>query len=104
MFFVNPPICVLVVVGVLALLPRPGAARRRGGFDPQGAVLVTGGMLLLVYSLVRAPVVGWGSIQTILTLAGAAVLVVAFASTKLAAATRWFPSRSSASRAWWRPT
>ena len=29
---------------------------------------MTGGMLLLVYSLVRAPMVGWGSIQTIATL------------------------------------
>ena len=36
-------------------------------------------MLLLVYSLVRAPVVGWGSAQTMLTLAGSAVLVAAFA-------------------------
>ena len=79
-FYVNPPICVLVVVGVLALLANDSGARSQAStFDAQGAVLVTGSMLLLVYSLVRAPVIGWGSLQTVLTLAGAAVLVAAFA-------------------------
>lgn len=83
-FFVNPPICLLVVVGALALLARDhGAKHSAGGFDLQGAVLVTGGTLLLVYSLVRAPVVGWASIQTILTLAGSAVLLAAFAFNEL---------------------
>ena len=83
-FFVNPPICLLVVVGALALLARDhGARHSAGGFDLQGAVLVTGGTLLLVYSLVRAPVVGWASIQTILTLAGSAVLLAAFAFNEL---------------------
>jgi MFS family permease len=79
-FFVNPPICVVVAVGALALLADSrGAKLKTAVFDAQGAVLVTGGMLLLVYSLVRAPAVGWGSAQTILALAGSAVLLAAFA-------------------------
>ena len=83
-FFVNPPICVLVVAGALALLPDDrGARSQESTFDTQGAVLITGGMSLLVYSLVRAPVVGWGSAQTILTLAGSAVLLAAFAVNEL---------------------
>jgi len=83
-FFVNPPICLLVVAGVLALLANDrGLMRQTTGFDPQGAVLVTGGMLLLVYSFVRAPVAGWGSGQTILTLAGSAVLIGAFVINEL---------------------
>jgi len=83
-FFVNPPLCVLVVAGVLALLANDlGTMRQTTGFDAQGAVLVTGGMLLLVYSFVRAPAVGWGSSQTILTLAGSAVLIGAFAFNEL---------------------
>jgi EmrB/QacA subfamily drug resistance transporter len=78
-FFVNPPICVLVVLGVLALLADdPGTRSQETAFDSQGALLVTVSMLLLVYSLIRAPVVGWGSVQTILTLTGAAVLAAAF--------------------------
>src|SRR5215470_11149828 len=77
--FINPPICVLVLAGALALLPSDRRAGSQAStFDTQGAVLITGGVSLLVYSLVRAPVVGWGSVQTILTLAGSAILVAAF--------------------------
>src|SRR3989440_4469795 len=80
-FFVNPPVCVMVAAGALALLARDRAAMARGtAFDSQGAVLVTGGMLLLVYSLVRAPIAGWGSLPTILTLSGSAILLIAFAA------------------------
>ena len=79
-FFVNPPISVLVAAGALALLAGDRAGRTRlAAFDSQGAALITGGMLLLVYSLVRAPVVGWGSLQTILTLSGSAAAIAAFA-------------------------
>jgi EmrB/QacA subfamily drug resistance transporter len=83
-FFVNPPVCVLVAAGALALLARDrGRMTTRAAFDSQGAVLVTGGMLLLVYSLVRAPVAGWGSPQTILTLTGSAILLTTFAVNEL---------------------
>ena len=59
------------------------------GFDSQGAALVTGGVLLLVYSLVRAPVTGWGSAQTIVTLTGSAVLLAGVRAQRgCAAATR----------------
>jgi EmrB/QacA subfamily drug resistance transporter len=79
-FFVNPPICILVLAGALALLSGDRAAGNQAqAFDTQGAALITGGMLLLVYSLVRAPAAGWGSIQTIATLAGSVILVGAFA-------------------------
>jgi EmrB/QacA subfamily drug resistance transporter len=78
-FFVNPPVCVLVVAGALLLLTGDRGARSRAStFDTQGAVLITGATLLLVYSLVRAPAVGWGSAQTIATLAGSVLLVAAF--------------------------
>jgi EmrB/QacA subfamily drug resistance transporter len=84
-FFVNPPICVAVAAGALALLARDSRAENprsrtgRAAFDSQGAALVTGGMLLLVYSLVRAPVTGWGSVPTVVTLTGSALLLIAFA-------------------------
>src|SRR5262249_14636181 len=83
-FFVNPPICIAVAAGAFVLLGKDRGRRAEGtAFDSQGAVLVTGGMLLLVYSLVRAPVVGWGSIQTIVTLTGSAILLMAFALNEL---------------------
>src|SRR5215471_6843922 len=44
-FFVNPPICVAVAAGALALLPNDRGTRdRASAFDTQGAVLITAGM------------------------------------------------------------
>src|SRR5205807_1644894 len=43
-----------------------------------GAILATGGMLLLVYALVKAPDVGWGQPRTIAELGGALALLIAF--------------------------
>jgi EmrB/QacA subfamily drug resistance transporter len=83
-FFVNPPVCVMVAAGALALLASDRGGRSgRTAFDLQGAVLVTSGMLLLVYGLVRAPTAGWGSLQTILTLMGSAILLIVFAANEL---------------------
>ena len=39
---------------------------------------VTGGMLLLVYTVVEAPDVGWGSARTLGSLIGVAALLAAF--------------------------
>jgi EmrB/QacA subfamily drug resistance transporter len=78
-FFVNPPVTLAVAAGALFLLPDDRGRSRGTAFDFRGAVLMTVGVLLLVYSLVRAPVVGWGSWQTILCLAGAGALLAAFA-------------------------
>ena len=76
--FVNPIACLLVLVPIFRLI---AAERRRGrpqSFDALGAVLATGGMLLLVYALVKAPDVGWGATRTIGELGVAAALLVAF--------------------------
>ncbi len=76
--FVNPPIAVFLLGAIFWLIP--GEARRAplANFDIVGTVLVTGGMLLLVYTLVKAPDQGWGSGRTIGELIGAAVLLAAF--------------------------
>ncbi|HWJ32975.1 MAG TPA: MFS transporter, partial [Gaiellaceae bacterium] len=67
--FVNPIACALVLAPVFRLIE--GERRRRlVNFDAVGALLVTGGMLLLVYALVRAPIEGWGSARTVGELAG----------------------------------
>jgi EmrB/QacA subfamily drug resistance transporter len=73
--FVNVPFAAVALVGAFALLQRERGSARLANFDVLGAVLVTGGMLLLVYSLVKAPDVGWGAGRTIggLALAGAAL-------------------------------
>ena len=76
-FYINVPLVALAGVGAVALVAseRP---RRNSTFDLAGAALVTTGMLLAIYTLVRAPDVGWGSARTIGELAAAAALLAAF--------------------------
>jgi predicted MFS family arabinose efflux permease len=68
----------MAIGGALALL---SAERRRAplaDFDTPGAVLGTAGMLLLVYALIEAPDVGWGTARTLGMLAAAAALLAGF--------------------------
>ena len=81
--FVNLPACALILAGAYRLVPGRRPAARPAGSDIPGAVLAAGGMLLLVYALVRAPDQGWGSARTIGELATAAVVLAAFAATEL---------------------
>jgi EmrB/QacA subfamily drug resistance transporter len=81
--FVNPIAVVLVLGGILMLLPRERGRARLENFDLLGALLATGGMLLLVYALVKAPTVGWGTGRTIGELAGAFALLAAFVANEL---------------------
>ncbi|MFC4050476.1 MFS transporter [Actinomadura syzygii] len=76
---VNAPVCVLVIVGLFLLVDGDRRAARLASFDAGGTVLVTGGMLLLVFTLVKAPEVGWDAARTIGGLAGTAALLAAFA-------------------------
>ncbi len=83
--FVNLPVCVAVLLGAFRLIEasQPGTFRNKGfdlsSFDTPGAILGTGGMLLLIFGLVRAPDDGWGAARTIGELTGAAVLLALFA-------------------------
>jgi EmrB/QacA subfamily drug resistance transporter len=76
--FVNPIAAVLVLVGTFRLISGDGPRGRLANFDFPGAALVTGGMLLLVYTLVEAPDHGWGAARTVGGLAGALMLLGAF--------------------------
>jgi EmrB/QacA subfamily drug resistance transporter len=83
--FVNPIACVLVLGGVFRLI---AVERRRSplrDFDLLGAVLATSAMLLLVYALVKAPDVGWGTARTLGELGGALALLGAFVVNELRA-------------------
>src|SRR5690348_13792762 len=77
-FFVNLPLCVLVLIGAFRILSADQGRTTAGGFDAIGAVLATGGMLLLIFTLVKAPDLGWGAARTAGGLAGALVLLAAF--------------------------
>ncbi|MEV6275767.1 MFS transporter [Nocardia sp. NPDC051832] len=77
-FYVNTPVCVLVLALVPMLIPNDRRNEIRGSFDVLGTALATAGLMLLVYGLVQAPEHGWGSMRTIVTLAAAAALLIGF--------------------------
>jgi EmrB/QacA subfamily drug resistance transporter len=77
-FFINVP----VALAAVALTPLLLAESRDTGvrsFDAPGAVLVTSGMVTLVYTITQANQYGWGSVATIGLFSLAAVLLAAFA-------------------------
>ncbi|HSD78692.1 MAG TPA: MFS transporter, partial [Solirubrobacteraceae bacterium] len=63
--FVNVPIGLAAVALAPRLLPESRDDVLHRAFDVTGAVLVTGGLALLVYTLVDAEQAGWTSIQTL---------------------------------------
>jgi EmrB/QacA subfamily drug resistance transporter len=75
-FFVNVPIAVAAVLLAPAVLPESRGERKR--FDAPGAILVTGGLMLLVYSLDQAISYGWGSARVLPEMLVGAALLVAF--------------------------
>ncbi len=77
-FLANLPVCAIVLIAIPRLIPRGQRTAERGSFDPLGAILATGGMLLLVYGLVKAPDQGWGTVRTIGEIAGAVALLIIF--------------------------
>ena len=89
--FVNVPLSAVALVGAFALLTRDRIRARLANFDALGAILVTSGMLLLVYGLVKAPDVGWNTARTIAALTVAAVLLVGFVVNELRVANPLIP-------------
>ena len=77
-FWVNLPVAAVLLVATFRMVSGERPTRRTKEFDSLGAVLVTSSMLLLIYSLVKAPTVGWGTSKTIGGLVGAGVLLLAF--------------------------
>jgi EmrB/QacA subfamily drug resistance transporter len=75
--FVNVPVAVLAIVGARRFVPESRDERAQG-FDVAGAVLVTAGLMALVFALVKGNSYGWSSGRTVGTLAAAAVLLGVF--------------------------
>ena len=76
-FFVNVPVGA-IALGLTPRFVRESRADRESSSDVLGAVAVTSGLALLVYAVSTAPTHHWGSAKTLLLLAGAAVLLLAF--------------------------
>ncbi|MFJ7270889.1 MFS transporter [Streptomyces sp. NPDC099050] len=78
-FLLPVVVAVFTFIGAMALVPRDIKTDRAGGtFDVAGAFTVTAAMLILVYSIVEAPHVGWLSAQTLGMSAATVLLLAAF--------------------------
>ena len=77
-FFVNVPICAVLLVLSPMLLRDRKISADPGAFDVLGAASVTAALLLLIYAVVQAPANGWADPATWAALAGAACLGVVF--------------------------
>jgi EmrB/QacA subfamily drug resistance transporter len=77
-FYVNVPVGVAVVAVSPRLLRESRADVRERRFDFAGAVVITGGLMLLVYAMTHATEHGWATPSTISLLVVSGVLIASF--------------------------
>jgi len=99
-FFVNVPIGIATVVGALRLLPADKGLGVRAGADLPGAALITGALMLGVYTIVEpAAEQGWGAATTLGLGATSLALLAFFVAREATARTPLVPLRIFRSRA-----
>ncbi|GAA4705113.1 MFS transporter [Nocardioides conyzicola] len=76
-FLLPVPIALAALAAAFLLLPKDEPVEG-GGHDLLGAALSTGAMLLLVYTVVTAPEVGWASARTVVSFVLVAILMALF--------------------------
>ena len=96
-FWINVPIGAAALPLAMRLLPDSHGAQER--LDPLGVTLVTGGVVAIVWALVRANQSGWESAEIVSCLAGGAVLLLAFAAWEQRVSEPMVPLRLFRSRA-----
>lgn len=77
-FFVNIPFAVVAAVGAVMVIREPAEGRNRNKLDIPGVLLVTTGLVALVYGFTRAESDGWTSAVTIGLFVASAVLLGLF--------------------------
>jgi EmrB/QacA subfamily drug resistance transporter len=97
-FFVNVPIGIATAVFALRLIADERGSGLRAGADVIGAALVTGSLMLGVYTIVKAADYGWGSLNTLGLGALAIAGLAAFVARQATAATPLMPLRIFRSR------
>jgi EmrB/QacA subfamily drug resistance transporter len=77
-FFVNVPVGMAAIASALRVVPESRDESAHRAFDVAGATTVTGGLVVLVYAIVKAQDYGWGSGRTLAMLGVSAALLAAF--------------------------
>lgn len=91
--FVNVPVAIIATLVAPRLLSESRAQASSRSFDFAGAISISGGLTILVYGLIEAQKVGWGSARTIALLATAALLLIGFVAIELRASAPLVPFR-----------
>jgi EmrB/QacA subfamily drug resistance transporter len=97
-FFINLPIAIGTAVAAARLIDRDEGIGIANGADVLGAVLVTGSLMLGVYTIVKASEYGWDSAHTLVLGAAAIVLLAGFVARQARAANPLMPLRVFRSR------
>src|SRR6476659_7012925 len=77
-FFINLPIGIVAAILATRMISNEVDEDKPETSDVAGAVTVTGGLLVLVYAIVKAPSYGWASWQTFALFAVAIILLASF--------------------------
>ncbi|HEX5191576.1 MAG TPA: MFS transporter [Solirubrobacteraceae bacterium] len=77
-FFVNVPVGIVTVLLALRYIAESRLENVRRSYDLGGAVTVTGGLVVIVYAIVKAQSFGWGSPRTLGLFAAGVALLAAF--------------------------
>src|SRR3954470_21927920 len=98
-FFVNVPVGIVTAILAVRLLPHDKGMGFGKGADVLGAVLITGALMLLVYTIVEpAAKDGWGSGSTLAFLGVSLALLAAFVAREATARNPLVPLRIFRSR------
>ena len=92
-FFINVPVGTLVLLASPRLLKESRAGLAHRHYDLPGAASITGGLMLLVYTMTRAVQHGWGNVETIALITASIALIAAFVVIELRSAAPLLPMR-----------
>src|SRR5215469_17788975 len=77
-FYLNVPVGAAALLLARRVVPESRLPGVRRSYDPLGAVMVTGALVMLVYAISQAPTVGWTAVRTLALLAASAALLAGF--------------------------
>ena len=91
--WINVPVATIVALLTPYVVGESRSTSATRNFDTLGAISVTASLTVLVYTLVEATEVGWGSVQTLGMLGLSAALMAAFVAIELRSAAPLVPFR-----------
>lgn len=92
-FYVNVVLAALAIIAAFVIIPADPKRHAHRTFDLPGALTVTGGATLFVFTLVQGPEYGWGSTAIVASAILAAILLIAFAIIEAKSADPLMPLR-----------